>query len=118
MTWGELPSGVQTQIALLLCSFVYYHCERDNLRFSFAFHFMGHPLLSHEQVRGARPTCYSLLGRMAGLLGPYRVRNQATSRTGLPRTSILGSIPRPGKVLAAMKPFTRCGAPVAVLTVT
>ena len=41
-----------------------------------------------------------------------------TITTGFPRISIRGLIPRPGSVLAAMKPFTRCGAPSAVLTVT
>ncbi len=38
--------------------------------------------------------------------------------TGFPSTSILGVMPRPGAVLADMKPFCRCGAPSAVLTVT
>lgn len=37
---------------------------------------------------------------------------------GEPRTLILGSIPRPGAVDAAIRPFTRWGAPSAVLTVT
>ena len=38
--------------------------------------------------------------------------------TGFPSTSIRGVMPRPGAVLADMKPFTRCGAPSAVKTVT
>src|SRR5712692_5810272 len=37
---------------------------------------------------------------------------------GLPSTSIFGVMPRPGRVLAAIRPLTRCGAPSAVLTVT
>ena len=39
-------------------------------------------------------------------------------RAGGPSTSIRGAMPRPGAVDAAMRPFTRCGAPSAVDTVT
>ena len=42
----------------------------------------------------------------------------ATTKTGSPRTSILGSIPSPGLIEAAIRPFTRFGAPSAMLTVT
>ena len=42
----------------------------------------------------------------------------STTTTGAPSTSIFGVMPRPGAVLADMKPFTRCGAPSAVETVT
>jgi hypothetical protein len=41
-----------------------------------------------------------------------------TSTTARPSTSIFGTIPSPGSVLAAILPFSRCGAPSAVLTVT
>jgi hypothetical protein len=43
---------------------------------------------------------------------------QEISTTGFPSTSIFGVMPRPGDFDAAMRPFTRCGAPSAVLTVT
>ena len=42
----------------------------------------------------------------------------STTTTGFPSTSIFGVMPSPGAVLADMKPFTRCGAPSAVETVT
>ncbi len=42
----------------------------------------------------------------------------ATSRTRGPSTSKRGEMPRPGALDACMNPFWRCGAPVAVLTVT
>ena len=38
--------------------------------------------------------------------------------TGEPRTEARGVTPRPGAVDAAIRPFTRCGAPSAVETVT
>ena len=38
--------------------------------------------------------------------------------TGFPSTPILGLVPSPGRVLAAMRPLTRRGAPSAVFTVT
>lgn len=41
-----------------------------------------------------------------------------TSKTAFPKTSIFGTTPRPGSRLAAINPFTRFGAPSAVLTVT
>ena len=41
-----------------------------------------------------------------------------STSAGFPSTSIFGVMPRPGAVDAAMRPFTRCGAPSAVLTVT
>ena len=44
---------------------------------------------------------------------PYEI-----SSTGLPSTSIFGSMPSPGWVDAASRPCCRCGAPWAVLTVT
>ena len=40
------------------------------------------------------------------------------STLGAPRTSILGVIPKPGAIDAAIRPLMRCGAPSAVLTVT
>ena len=40
----------------------------------------------------------------------------STTTTRLPSTSSFGVMPRPGLVLAAMRPFTRCGAPSAMLT--
>ena len=43
---------------------------------------------------------------------------QPTTTSGCPSTSIRGWIPKPGAVDAAMRPLIRCGAPVAVLTVT
>ena len=45
-------------------------------------------------------------------------RTYSTTTTGFPSTSIFGVMPRPGAVLADMNPFTRCGAPSAVETVT
>ena len=42
----------------------------------------------------------------------------STTTTRLPSTSSFGWMPRPGDFEAAMRPFTRCGAPTAVLTVT
>jgi hypothetical protein len=42
----------------------------------------------------------------------------ATSTTRFPRTSLFGWMPNPGDFEAAMRPFTRWGAPSAVLTVT
>ena len=39
-----------------------------------------------------------------------------TTTTACPSTSIFGVMPRPGDVEAAMRPFTRCGAPSAMLT--
>ena len=39
-----------------------------------------------------------------------------TTTTAFPSTSIFGVMPRPGDVEAAMRPFTRCGAPSAMLT--
>ena len=47
-----------------------------------------------------------------------RMGSHSTTSTGLPSTSILGVMPRPGRVLEAMRPLTRRGAPSAVLTVT
>ena len=41
-----------------------------------------------------------------------------TLKTASPKTSILGSIPKPGLEDAANLPFFLCGAPSAVLTVT
>ncbi len=40
----------------------------------------------------------------------------ATTTTAFPSTSIFGVMPRPGDLDAAMRPFTRCGAPSAMLT--
>ena len=42
----------------------------------------------------------------------------STTSTGGPRTSIRGVMPSPGVVDAASRPFTRCGAPSAIDTVT
>jgi hypothetical protein len=48
-----------------------------------------------------------------------RPRNpQLTSTTRGPSTSIRGVVPSPGAVPAHRTPFSRYGAPVAVLTVT
>jgi predicted RNase H-like HicB family nuclease len=46
------------------------------------------------------------------------VMGYSTTTARLPSTSIFGVMPRPGEREAAMRPFTRCGAPSAVLTVT
>ena len=48
----------------------------------------------------------------------WAMMSYSTTTTGFPSTSIFGAMPRPGAVLAAIKPFTRCGAPSAVETVT
>ena len=40
------------------------------------------------------------------------------TKTGSPRTSKRGLIPRPGSLGAANRPFSLCGAPSAMLTVT
>ncbi len=42
----------------------------------------------------------------------------STTTMRLPRTSSFGLMPRPGDLEALMRPFTRCGAPSAVLMVT
>jgi len=42
----------------------------------------------------------------------------STTTTGFPNTSIFGRTPNPNSRDAASRPFTRCGAPSAVLTVT
>ena len=44
--------------------------------------------------------------------------HQLTSTTRGPSTSMRGVVPSPGAVPAHRTPFSRCGAPVAVLTVT
>jgi hypothetical protein len=43
---------------------------------------------------------------------------QEMERTGWPSTSHLGSIPSPGRSEAASHPWSLCGAPSAMLTVT
>ena len=55
---------------------------------------------------------------MGGRLGHSIFRSYSTTNTGLPKTPIFGTVPRPGRVPAAIRPLTRCGAPSAVLTVT
>ena len=47
-----------------------------------------------------------------------RTHFREISTTGLPSASSFGWMPRPGDFDAAMRPFTRLGAPSAVLTVT
>ena len=44
-------------------------------------------------------------------------RAYETSSTASPRTSKSGSIPSPGLSEAVIRPFTRCGAPCAMVTV-
>jgi hypothetical protein len=53
----------------------------------------------------------------AALIRSARIRHDSSS-TGLPSTSILGVIPRPGRIADAIRPWTRWGAPSAMLTVT
>jgi hypothetical protein len=53
-----------------------------------------------------------------GLMRCMWMASYSTTTTGSPSTSIFGTMPRPGAVLAAMKPLSRCGAPSAVETVT
>ncbi len=62
-----------------------------------------------------------LVGGGLILLRPVSQRlplNYDTSTAALRRISGRGVMPRPGAVDAAMRPFRRCGAPVAVETVT
>ena len=56
----------------------------------------------------------------SGVVGtmPVVKAGYPTTTTGAPSTSIFGAMPSPGDFDAAMRPFTRCGAPSAVLTVT
>src|SRR5262249_60792608 len=46
-----------------------------------------------------------------------RLRGGVSSSTGRPRAFGRGRTPRPGSEDATMRPFRRCGAPSAVLTV-
>jgi hypothetical protein len=62
-------------------------------------------LFANAEVNGAAP------------IRSARTRHDSSS-TGLPSTPILGVIPRPGRIAEAMRPWTRCGAPSAMLTVT
>ena len=47
----------------------------------------------------------------------HAVAVQSNVRTGSPRISNFGAMPRPGLSGAVMRPFTRCGAPSAIATV-
>ena len=58
-----------------------------------------------------------LTGQFAAL-NPGGQEGVQTEITACPNTSQRGSTPKPGFSGAAMRPFLRCGAPVALLTVT
>ena len=90
-------------------------CALSRLNFGIRVQAMRNPSLRDALPNGS---FIGFTGTASGKADANPGAAHAISTTRGPSTSSFGVMPRPGAVLADMKPFTRCGAPVAVLTVT
>jgi hypothetical protein len=73
----------------------------------------------HQHPRKAALTTYNPgLEKPAPDTSPSIPPLHPTDTKGFPNTFTLGDIPKPGRSDVVIRPFLRCGAPSAVLTVT